>query len=83
MALAVVAAGFTPGEADKPGAMAAWKRKGDLMKRYGEQLVGGMLENGYERLAERIFRQLEGFSEYGFPESHAAASPCWCTCPRG
>ena len=75
MALAVVAAGFTPGEADKlRRAMAAWKRKGDLMKRYGEQLVGGMLENGYERsFAERIFRQLEGFSEYGFPESHAAS----------
>jgi len=75
MALAVVAAGFTPGEADKlRRAMAAWKRKGDLMKRYGEQLVEGMLANGYEEeFAQRIFRQLEGFSEYGFPESHAAS----------
>ncbi len=75
MALAVVAAGFTPGEADKlRRAMAAWKRKGDLMKRYGEKLVSGMLENGYDQdFAERIFRQLEGFSEYGFPESHAAS----------
>ncbi|MEM9799043.1 MAG: error-prone DNA polymerase [Planctomycetota bacterium] len=75
MALAVVAAGFTPGEADKlRRAMAAWKRKGDLMKRYGEQLVEGMVENGYdEEFAQRIFRQLEGFSEYGFPESHAAS----------
>jgi error-prone DNA polymerase len=75
MALAVVAAGFTPGEADKlRRAMAAWKRKGDLMQRYGEQLVEGMLDNGYdEAFAQRIFRQLEGFSEYGFPESHAAS----------
>ncbi len=75
MALAVVAAGFTPGEADKlRRAMAAWKRKSDLMQRYGEQLVEGMLDNGYdEAFAQRIFRQLEGFSEYGFPESHAAS----------
>ncbi|MEM1453175.1 MAG: error-prone DNA polymerase [Planctomycetota bacterium] len=75
MALAVVAAGFTPGEADKlRRAMAAWKRKGDLMKRYGERLVEGMVDNGYEEeFAQRIFRQLEGFSEYGFPESHAAS----------
>ncbi|MEO1699914.1 MAG: error-prone DNA polymerase [Planctomycetota bacterium] len=75
MALAVVAAGFTPGEADKlRRAMAAWKRKGDLMKRYGEKLVDGMVDNGYdEEFAQRIFRQLEGFSEYGFPESHAAS----------
>lgn len=75
MALAVVAAGFTPGEADKlRRAMAAWKRKGDLMKRYGEKLVAGMIDNGYdEEFAQRIFRQLEGFSEYGFPESHAAS----------
>ncbi|MEM8711175.1 MAG: error-prone DNA polymerase, partial [Planctomycetota bacterium] len=75
MALAVVAAGFTPGEADKlRRAMAAWKRKGDLMKRYGEKLVSGMVDNGYdEEFAARIFRQLEGFSEYGFPESHAAS----------
>ena len=62
MALAVVAAGFTPGEADKlRRAMAAWKRKGDLMKRYGEQLVEGMVDNGYdEAFAQRIFRQLFG-----------------------
>ena len=75
MALAVVAAGFTPGEADKlRRAIAAWKRKGDLMKRYGEKLVAGMIDNGYdEEFAARIFRQLEGFSEYGFPESHAAS----------
>ncbi len=75
MALAVVAAGFTPGEADNlRRAMAAWKRKGDLMKRYGEKLVAGMIDNGYDQeFADRIFRQLEGFSEYGFPESHAAS----------
>ncbi|MEZ6014432.1 MAG: error-prone DNA polymerase [Planctomycetota bacterium] len=75
MALAVVAAGFTPGEADKlRRAMAAWKRKGDQMKRFGEKLIDGMLDNGYDlEFAERIFKQLEGFSEYGFPESHAAS----------
>jgi len=75
MALAVVAAGFTPGEADRlRRAMAAWKRKGDQMKRFGEKLIDGMLANGYDRdFAERIFKQLEGFSEYGFPESHAAS----------
>ncbi len=75
MALAVVAAGFTPGEADKlRRAMAAWKRKGDQMKRFGEKLIDGMLANGYTLdFAARIFKQLEGFSEYGFPESHAAS----------
>jgi len=75
MALAIVAAGFTPGEADQlRRAMAAWKRKGDLIFRFGEKLVAGMLKNGYDRAyADRCFEQIKGFSEYGFPESHAAS----------
>jgi error-prone DNA polymerase len=75
MRLAIVAAGFTPDQADGlRRAMAAWKRKGDAIYRYGQQLVGGMLKNGYEpEFAERCFEQIKGFSEYGFPESHAAS----------
>ena len=75
MRLAIVAAGFTPDESDKlRRAMAAWKRKGDAIFRFGEKLIDGMLANGYPReFAERCFEQIKGFSEYGFPESHAAS----------
>ena len=74
MQLAILAADFTPGEADQlRRAMAAWKRKGGLGP-FHERLVGRMVEKGYEReYAERIFKQIEGFGEYGFPESHAAS----------
>jgi error-prone DNA polymerase len=74
MQLAMLAADFTPGEADSlRRAMAAWKRKGGLRPFY-ERLVGRMVEKGYElEFAERIFKQIEGFGEYGFPESHAAS----------
>ncbi|MCC6247045.1 MAG: error-prone DNA polymerase [Rubrivivax sp.] len=74
MQLAILAADFTPGEADRlRRAMAAWKRKGGLGPFY-ERLVGRMVEKGYTReYAERIFKQIEGFGEYGFPESHAAS----------
>ena len=74
MQLAVLAADFTPGEADSlRRAMAAWKRKGGLGP-FHERLVGRMVEKGYERdYAERIFKQIQGFGEYGFPESHAAS----------
>jgi error-prone DNA polymerase len=74
MQLAVVAAGFTPGEADRlRRSMAAWKRKGGL-EPFRERLVQGMLERGYRReFAEGIYRQILGFGEYGFPESHAAS----------
>jgi error-prone DNA polymerase len=74
MQLAILAADFTPGEADKlRRAMAAWKRKGGLGPFY-ERLVGRMVEKGYTlEYAESIFRQIEGFGEYGFPESHAAS----------
>jgi error-prone DNA polymerase len=74
MQLAIVAAGFTPGEADKlRRAMAAWKRKGGLGP-FEERLIRGMRERGYpEEFAKAIFRQILGFGEYGFPESHAAS----------
>jgi error-prone DNA polymerase len=74
MRLAVVAAGFTPGEADQlRRAMAAWRRRGE-MSTLEERLIDGMLKNGYtHRFAEQIFNQIRGFGEYGFPESHAAS----------
>jgi error-prone DNA polymerase len=74
MQLAILAADFTPGEADAlRRAMAAWKRKGGLGP-FHERLVGRMVAKGYAReYAEAIFRQIEGFGEYGFPESHAAS----------
>lgn len=75
MRMAIVAAGFTPDEADGlRKAMAAWKRTGNAIARYGEKLIDGMLANGYQReYAERCFNQIKGFSQYGFPESHAAS----------
>ncbi len=74
MQLAMVAAGFSGGEADQlRRAMAAWKRKGGL-EPYREKLVKGMLERGYERdFAEQLFKQIKGFGDYGFPESHSAS----------
>jgi error-prone DNA polymerase len=74
MQLAVVAAGFTPGESDQlRRAMAAWRRRGGI-EPFREKLVNGMLARGYSRaFAEQIFRQIQGFGEYGFPESHAAS----------
>jgi error-prone DNA polymerase len=74
MQLAILAADFTPGEADQlRRAMAAWKRKGGLGP-FHERLVGRMVAKGYTQdYAERIFKQIEGFGEYGFPESHAAS----------
>ncbi|WP_336727437.1 error-prone DNA polymerase [Achromobacter ruhlandii] len=74
MQIAVVAAGFSPGDADQlRRSMAAWKRKGGVDK-YRAKLVGGLLAHGYTlEFAEALFRQVEGFGEYGFPESHAAS----------
>lgn len=74
MQLAIVAAGFTPGEADQlRRAMAAWKRKGGL-GHFEERLISGMRSRGYdEGFARQIFQQILGFGEYGFPESHAAS----------
>jgi error-prone DNA polymerase len=72
--LAMVAAGFTPGEADHlRRAMAAWKRRGGL-EPYEKKLMDGMQRRGYRReFAERVYRQILGFGDYGFPESHAAS----------
>ncbi|MDD1493931.1 error-prone DNA polymerase [Burkholderia stagnalis] len=74
MQVAMLAAGFSAGEADQlRRAMAAWKRKGGL-EPYHDRLVSGMLARGYDReFAESIFAQIKGFGEYGFPESHAAS----------
>ncbi len=87
MQLAILAAGFTPGEADQlRRAMAAWKRRGSLGP-FEDRLISGMLMRGYSRdFAERVFAQIQGFGEYGFPESHAASFAllvyvsCWLKC---
>ena len=84
MQISILAAGFTPGEADGlRRSMAAWKRKGGLEKYY-DKIVNGMTERGYQKeFAVNIFEQIKGFSEYGFPESHAASfallvyASCW------
>ncbi|MCC5938636.1 MAG: error-prone DNA polymerase [Lunatimonas sp.] len=74
MEIAIVAAGFTPAEADGlRRSMATFKAHG-LVSQYEKKLVGGMVARGYEEeFAKRVFRQLEGFGSYGFPESHAAS----------
>jgi error-prone DNA polymerase len=74
MKLAMVAAGFTAGEADSlRRAMAAWRRLGTV-DQFQQQLINGLLKNGYDpEFAQAIFKQIEGFGEYGFPESHAAS----------
>jgi len=74
MQLAIVAAGFTPGEADRlRRSMAAWRRKGGLEK-FEQRLIDGMAARGYaEAFARQIYQQILGFGEYGFPESHSAS----------
>ncbi|MGH8740081.1 MAG: error-prone DNA polymerase, partial [Burkholderiales bacterium] len=74
MELAMVAAGFTPGEADRlRRSMAAWKRSGGL-EGFEEKLKSGMRSNGYSaQFADALYRQILGFGEYGFPESHSAS----------
>jgi len=74
MKIAIVAAGFTPAEADKlRRAMATFKRSGTIPK-FREKFINGMIARGYEReFAERCFHQIEGFADYGFPMSHAAS----------
>ena len=87
MKLAMVAADFSAGEADKlRRSMAAWKRHGGL-EPHREKLMQGMLRNGYTaEFAARIFEQIKGFGSYGFPESHAASfanlvyASCWLKC---
>lgn len=74
MEIAIVAAGFTPAEADGlRRSMATFKAKG-LVSQYEKKLIDGMVAKGYEEaFARRVFKQLEGFGSYGFPESHAAS----------
>ncbi len=87
MQISMIAAGFTAEKADAlRRSMAAWKRKGGVEKFY-EPIIDGMLKNGYRReFAESIFKQILGFGEYGFPESHAysfallAYSSSWLKC---
>ncbi len=87
MQISILAAGFTPGESDGlRRSMAAWKRKGGL-EHYYDKIVNGMTSRGYEEsFAKAIFEQIKGFSEYGFPESHAASfallvyASCWIKC---
>jgi error-prone DNA polymerase len=87
MKIAIVAAGFTPSEADRlRRAMATFRRVGTIQT-FQEKMVEGMAAKGYDReFAERCFRQIEGFGEYGFPESHAASfallvyASCWVKC---
>ena len=84
MKIAIVAGGFRPGEADElRRAMATFKRTGTIGN-YRQRMIDGMVGNGYEKeFAERCFKQIEGFGEYGFPESHAASfallvyASCW------
>jgi error-prone DNA polymerase len=74
MKLAIVAAGFTPGEADQlRRAMGAWRKTG-VIEKFREKLMQGMRANGLDdEFASQVFRQIRGFGEYGFPESHAAS----------
>ncbi len=84
MQIAITAAGFTPGEADRlRRAMATFRRVGTIHT-FQKKMIDGMVANGYDAdFAERCFRQIEGFGEYGFPESHAASfallvyASCW------
>ncbi|NMA98314.1 MAG: error-prone DNA polymerase, partial [Phyllobacteriaceae bacterium] len=90
MQMAIIGAGFTPGEADQlRRAMAAWRRNGKI-EIFKERFITGMMTNKRKRysreFAERCFSQIEGFAEYGFPESHAASfallvyASCWLKC---
>ncbi|MES2402593.1 MAG: DNA polymerase III subunit alpha [Pseudomonadota bacterium] len=87
MQIAIIAADFTPGEADDlRRSMAAWKRKGGV-EHFHDRLVNAMVKNDYTpEFAERIFSQIKGFGDYGFPESHAASFAklvyvsCWLKC---
>jgi error-prone DNA polymerase len=87
MQIAMAAANFSGGEADSlRRSMAAWKRQGGVQHFY-DRLVGAMVANGYTQdYADALFKQIEGFGEYGFPESHAASFAllvyvsCWLKC---
>jgi error-prone DNA polymerase len=85
MRLAIVLAGFTPGEAEQlRKAMAAWKRNKEAIADFQKRIIAGMMAKGYTlQFAQHCLQQIQGFSEYGFPESHAASfahlvyASCW------
>ncbi|MBD8066548.1 error-prone DNA polymerase [Devosia sp. PTR5] len=87
MQIAIVGAGFSPGKADQlRRAMAAWRRTGKIAQ-FGQEFIAGMVGNGYApEFAKQSFAQIQGFAEYGFPESHAASfallvyTSCWFKC---
>lgn len=87
MQIAIVGAGFSPGKADSlRRAMAAWRRTGKIAQ-FGDEFLAGMEANGYPlEFAKNCFAQIQGFAEYGFPESHAASfallvyASCWLKC---
>lgn len=87
MQIAIVGAGFSAGKADQlRRAMAAWRRTGKLAQ-FADDFIGGMMRNGYtDEFAKQSFAQIQGFAEYGFPESHAASfallvyASCWLKC---
>ncbi len=87
MQIAIVGAGFSPGKADQlRRAMAAWRRTGRIAE-FGDEFITGMLANGHTpEFAKNSFAQIQGFAEYGFPESHAASfallvyASCWLKC---
>lgn len=87
MQICMIAAGFTPGEADQlRRAMAAWRRDGHV-DQFQQRIIDGMVQRGYDaEFAQSIFKQICGFGEYGFPESHAfsfailAYFSCWLKC---
>ncbi len=87
MQMAIEGAGFSPGKADQlRRAMAAWRRTGRLAQ-FADEFIAGMKKNGFtDDFAKRCFSQIQGFGEYGFPESHAASfallvyASCWMKC---
>nr|WP_314256588.1 error-prone DNA polymerase [uncultured Devosia sp.] len=87
MQIAIEGAGFSPGKADSlRRAMAAWRRTGRIAQ-FGDEFLAGMAANGYPlEFAKNCFAQIQGFAEYGFPESHAASfallvyASCWLKC---
>ena len=87
MQIAIVGAGFSPGKADSlRRAMAAWRHTGKIAQ-FGEEFMAGMAANGYPlEFSKNCFAQIQGFAEYGFPESHAASfallvyASCWLKC---
>ncbi|WP_169194496.1 error-prone DNA polymerase [Devosia sp. MC1541] len=87
MQIAIVGAGFSPGKADSlRRAMASWRRTGQIAQ-FGDEFLAGMAANGYPlEFAKNCFAQIQGFAEYGFPESHAASfallvyASCWFKC---